>query len=162
MFRTTPDHPNPAPAPGLAQGSPANCRIRVMPIIEAAELSSLWSEPPGFGHNGGLPLDAPRRPGRPTCWLECLDDPPSDGCEYVPTAESLKAWIDRRWDEWFENPIAELEHRDAIREQVFGAAYGTQKLETSARYEVHLDRKLERTLSMLIRLRDLRPPKEPG
>jgi hypothetical protein len=91
-----------------------------------------------------------------TCWLKCLDDPPSDGCEYVPAAESLKAWIDRRWDEWFEEPIAELEHREAIREQAFGSAYGTNRLETSVRYEVHLDRKLERTLTMLIRLRDLR------
>ena len=30
------------------------------------------------------------------------------------------------------------------------------KLERLSRYEVHLDRKLERTLAMLFRLRDLR------
>jgi hypothetical protein len=97
-----------------------------------------------------------------SAWLECLDDPPRDGSKYVPTAESLKAWIDRHWDEWFEEPIAELEHRDAIREQAFGAAYGTNRLEAPARYEVHLDRKLERTLAMLIRLRDLRRIREPA
>jgi hypothetical protein len=91
-----------------------------------------------------------------SCWLGCLSDPPRDG-QYAPTAEALKEWIDRRWDEWFEQPIAELEHRDAIREQAFGAAYATNRLETPARYEVHLDWKLERALSMLIRLRDLRP-----
>jgi hypothetical protein len=32
----------------------------------------------------------------------------------------------------------------------------TDKLERLGRYEVHLDRKLERTLSMLLRLKDLR------
>jgi hypothetical protein len=55
-------------------------------------------------------------------------------------------------------PIAELEHRDAIREQAIGAAYASPRLEVIARYEVHLDRKLERTPSPLLRLRDLRQP----
>jgi hypothetical protein len=91
-------------------------------------------------------------------WLECLDDPPTDGLRYQATAEALAAWIQRRWAEWYEEPIAELEHRDAIREQAIGAAYASQRLEVTARYEVHLDRKLERTLSMLLRLRDLRQP----
>jgi hypothetical protein len=92
-------------------------------------------------------------------WSECLAEPPDDGLEYTPTAEALKAWIDHHWEEWFEQPIAELEHRDAIKEQAFGTAYATQNLETPARYEVHLDRKLERTLAMLLRLKDLRTAK---
>ena len=95
-------------------------------------------------------------------WSECLAEPPEDGCDYAPTAAALKDWIDRHWDEWFEGPIAELEHRDAIREQAFGTSYATHKLETPARYEVHLDRKLERTLSMLIRLRELQRTEKPG
>jgi hypothetical protein len=88
-------------------------------------------------------------------WLECLDD---DGLDYKPTAEALETWIRRHWVEWFDGPIAELEHRDAIREQAIGSAYATQRLESTARYEVHLDRKLERTLAMLIRLKELRQP----
>jgi hypothetical protein len=91
-------------------------------------------------------------------WLECLDDPPTDGLSYQATAEALAAWIQRRWAEWYEGPIAELEHREAIKEQAVGAAYASQRLEVIGRYEVHLDRKLERTLSMLLRLRDLRQP----
>ncbi len=43
-----------------------------------------------------------------------------------------------------------------IREQAFGEAFDPDKLERLGRYEVHLDRKLERTLTMLIRLQDLR------
>jgi hypothetical protein len=89
-------------------------------------------------------------------WLECLEDAPTDDATYNATAEALQAWLRRHWADWYEEPIAELEHRDAIREQAFGSAYATQRLEVTARYEVHLDRKLERTLAMLIRLRELR------
>lgn len=89
-------------------------------------------------------------------WLECLAERPADGLTYAPTADALTAWISHHWKEWYENPIAEFEHRDAIRDQAIGAAYGTQRVEVVARYEVHLDRKLERTLAMLVRLRELR------
>jgi len=95
-------------------------------------------------------------------WLECLEDSSDDDPSCRPSAEGLEAWIRRHWTKWYEWPIAELEHRDAIREQAFGSAYGTQRLEGTARYEVHLDRKLERTLAMLIRLRELRRPSVPG
>ena len=70
----------------------------------------------------------------------------------------LEAWIRRHWTEWYEWPIAGLEHRDAIREQAIGVRLCHQRLEATARYEVHLDRKLERMLAMLIRLRELRQP----
>jgi hypothetical protein len=43
-----------------------------------------------------------------------------------------------------------------IREQAFGEALDPDKLERLARYEVHIDRKLERMLAMLLRLKDLR------
>jgi hypothetical protein len=91
-------------------------------------------------------------------WLNCLANPPADGLRYQPTAEALAAWLRRHAKEWYEQPIVELEHRDAIREQAFGSAYATPRLEVTTRYEVHLDRKLERTLAMLVRLRELRRP----
>ena len=43
-----------------------------------------------------------------------------------------------------------------LREQAFGEALDPDKLERLGRYEVHLDRKLERMLAMLLRLKDLR------
>ena len=43
-----------------------------------------------------------------------------------------------------------------IREQAFGEALDADKLERLGRYEVHLDRKLEQMLAMLLRLKDLR------
>ena len=94
-------------------------------------------------------------------WQECLSDRPADGMTYAPTVDALRAWIDRYWKEWYEDPIAELEHRDAIRDHALGAAYAAHDLDVPARYEVHLDRKLERTLAMLIRLQELRPATVP-
>ncbi len=95
-------------------------------------------------------------------WLECLEESDADDTTYRPTAEALEAWLRRHWTEWYDEPIAELQHRDAIREQAIGSAYAGQRLEVTARYEVHLDRKLERTLSMLFRLRELRQLALPG
>jgi len=57
---------------------------------------------------------------------------------------------------WFETRRKELTNRPLIREQAFGEALDPDKLERLGRYEVHLDRKLERVLSMLLRLKDLR------
>ena len=58
---------------------------------------------------------------------------------------------------WFENRRIELANRPLIREQAFGEALDPDKLERLGRYEVHLDRKLERMLTMLLRLKELRP-----
>jgi hypothetical protein len=94
-------------------------------------------------------------------WQDSLSEPP-DGLTYTPTAEALLAWISHHWKELYEQPLAELRHRDAIRDQALGAAYATHHLDVPARYEVHLDRKLERTLAMLLRLRELRRPEVPS
>ena len=57
---------------------------------------------------------------------------------------------------WFESRKEELTNRPLIRDQAFGEALDPDKLERLGRYEVHLDRKLERMLAMVIRLKDLR------
>jgi hypothetical protein len=57
---------------------------------------------------------------------------------------------------WFENRRKELANRPLIRDQAFGDALDPNKLERLGRYEVHLDRKFERMLTMLLRLKDLR------
>ena len=47
--------------------------------------------------------------------------------------------------------MKELTNRPLIREQAFGESLDPDKLERLGRYEVHLDRKLERMLAMLLR-----------
>ena len=71
-------------------------------------------------------------------------------------AESLRRFLEGEVLPWFENRKKELANRPLIREQAFGEALDPDKLERLGRYEVHLDRKLERMLTMLLRLKELR------
>jgi hypothetical protein len=71
-------------------------------------------------------------------------------------AEGLRRFLEDEVLPWFEARKKELANRPLIREQAFGESLDPDKLERLGRYEVHLDRKLERTLAMLLRLKDLR------
>jgi hypothetical protein len=84
------------------------------------------------------------------------DDLGEDEEAASPDAESLHRFLEGKVLPWFENRTKELANRPLIREQAFGEALDPHKLERLGRYEVHLDRKLERMLTMLIRLKELR------
>jgi hypothetical protein len=71
--------------------------------------------------------------------------------------EGLRRFLESDVLPWFENRKKELANRPLIREQAFGESLDPDKLERLGRYEVHLDRKLERMLTMLLRLKELRP-----
>jgi hypothetical protein len=70
--------------------------------------------------------------------------------------KGLRRFLEDEVLPWFDNRKKELANRPLIREQAFGEALDPDKLERLGRYEVHLDRKLERMLAMLLRLRELR------
>jgi hypothetical protein len=63
----------------------------------------------------------------------------------------LRSFLEDEVLPWFERRKLELANRPLIRDQP-----DPNKLERLGRYEVHLDRKLERMLAMLLRLKDLR------
>jgi hypothetical protein len=71
-------------------------------------------------------------------------------------ADGLRRFLETEVLPWFETRKKELANRPLIRDQAFGEALDADKLERLGRYEVHLDRKLERMLAMLLRLKDLR------
>jgi hypothetical protein len=71
-------------------------------------------------------------------------------------AEGLRHFLEDKVMTWFEDRKTELANRPLIREQAFGEALNPDRLERLGRYEVHLDRKLERMLTMLLRLKELR------
>ena len=71
-------------------------------------------------------------------------------------AECLRRFLEGEVLPWFDNRKKELENRPLIREQAFGEALDPDKLERLGRYEVHLDRKIKRMRTMLLRLKDLR------
>jgi hypothetical protein len=71
-------------------------------------------------------------------------------------AAGLRRFLEGKVLPWFEDRKRELENRPLIRDQVIGESLNPDRLERLGRYEVHLDRKLERMLAMLLRLKDLR------
>jgi hypothetical protein len=52
--------------------------------------------------------------------------------------------------------MKEAECTPAIKVQTLGEGLQVHRLEKLNRYETHLDRKFERTLAMLLKLKDLR------
>jgi hypothetical protein len=68
----------------------------------------------------------------------------------------LRRFLENEVLPWFEDRKKKLANRPLIRDQAFGEALDPDKLERLGRYEVHLDRKLERMLTMLLRLKELR------
>ena len=93
-------------------------------------------------------------------WVDHLARKPDelDEGEKPATADpdDLRRFLQGEVLPWFENRKKELAHRPLIREQAFGESLDPDKLERLGRYEVHLDRKFERMLTMLLRLKDLR------
>ena len=55
----------------------------------------------------------------------------------------------------FKDVVTKHRHAPAIRQQLIGLSYATDRMDGVARYETHLDRKFERVLAMLLKLKDL-------
>jgi hypothetical protein len=95
-------------------------------------------------------------------WEEVLgwepDDYEEDEKPYTTNSADLLRFLKEKVVPWYEVRRKELDNRPLIRAQAFGEALDPDRMERLGRYEVHLDRKLERTLAMLIRLQDLRRP----
>jgi hypothetical protein len=75
---------------------------------------------------------------------------------FTADVASLRRFLEGKVLPWFDSRRTEIANRPLLREQAFGESLDPDKLERLGRYEVHLDRKLERMLSMLLRLKDLR------
>lgn len=96
-------------------------------------------------------------------WMETLEDWADEpDPEYEATVESLTGWLEEETIAYFREQESALANRDMIREHALGEAMTANAFERVARYEVHLDRKLERTLAMLMKLKDLRQEADPA
>ena len=93
-------------------------------------------------------------------WDDMISRDPEDVDEdedpFTADSDGLRRFIEKELRPWYVQRRKELENRPLIRAQAFGQSLDPDKLSRLARYEVHLDRKLERTLAMLLRLQDLR------
>jgi hypothetical protein len=89
--------------------------------------------------------------GSAESWAECLED--EDG---EATAESLTKHIDDFLLPLCRGMVLEVDSHEAIKAQTLGEGLQAHRLEKLNRYETHLDRKFERTLAMLLKLKALR------
>ncbi len=93
-------------------------------------------------------------------WNDLLETDPDDLDEgqepFTADPDALRRFIETEVLPWYDRRRTELANRPLIRDQAFGESLNGEKLEVLARYEVHLDRKLERMLTMLLRLKELR------
>ena len=129
------------------------CRLSCRPTIIST------TSPNCFRSCDALTLEMLREDTR-GWWADTLAGGPdalNEGGE-PPTAnaEGLRRFLEADVLPWFEDRRKELANRPLIREQAFGESFDPDKLEPLGRYEVHLDRKFERTLAMLLRLKGLR------
>lgn len=75
---------------------------------------------------------------------------------YQATAEGLAEFIRDSLEPICYRMVKEAEFTPAIKAQTLGEGLQAHRLEKLHRYETHLDRKFERTLAMLLKLKDLR------
>jgi hypothetical protein len=104
--------------------------------------------------------------GTREAWAEQLtwksDDYDTHVKPYTADAASLQRYLESEILPWYDKQRAQIIAQPLVRAQALGESLDPDKLERLGRYEVHLDRKLERTLSTLIRLQELRRTKSPG
>jgi len=84
-------------------------------------------------------------------WESCVAEE-----EYTADALGLESFITEQLSPACHQQEKESRHHDAIVNQTIGEGLQAYRLEKLSRYETHLDRKFERTLAMLIKLKDLR------
>jgi hypothetical protein len=84
-------------------------------------------------------------------WQQYVEDE-----EYAADDEGLATFIQMHLDPLCIRQEKEARHHEAIKNQTLGEGLKAYQLEKLSRYETHLDRKFERTLGMLIKLKDLR------
>ncbi len=86
-------------------------------------------------------------------WQAFMED---GGEEHPATAEGLADFIRDHLEPVCVRIEKEARHHEAIKAQALGEGLQVHRLEKLTRYETHLDRKFERTLAMLLKLKELR------
>lgn len=84
-------------------------------------------------------------------WQESVEDD-----EFPATAEGLSEFIQDHLEPLCLSMKKEAQHHAAIKAQTLGEGLRAYQLEKLNRYETHLDRKFQRTLVMLVKLKELR------
>lgn len=76
--------------------------------------------------------------------------------QYIGNAQGLRSFINEVLDPLIIQMDKEARYHEDIKNQALGQGLIAYKLQQLSRYETHLDRKFERTLGMLIKLKEIR------
>ena len=90
-------------------------------------------------------------PGSAASWIDTVEDGDATGF-----ADDLAKYIHEFLLPFCRQMALEVNSHEAIRAQTLGEGLQAHRLEKLNRYETHLDRKFERTLAMLLKLKELR------
>ena len=89
-------------------------------------------------------------------WQDRITYDFEDGEDFNANATDLLRFLTKHLLPAHDAREIQIKSRPVVQAQAFGESFDPNRLEVLARYEVHLDRKLERTLTMLLSLKDLR------
>lgn len=84
-------------------------------------------------------------------WLEHVEEE-----EYAADEDGLMQFIQTQLLPLCQSIECNARNHSAIKAQALGEGLQPQRLEKLSRYETHLDRKFERTLAMLLKLKEMR------
>lgn len=84
-------------------------------------------------------------------WADNLEDG-----DATATADDLSKYLNDFLLPFCRQMVVEVQGHEAIKAQTLGEGLQAHRLEKLNRYETHLDRKFERTLAMLLKLKELR------
>ena len=90
-------------------------------------------------------------PGSAESWADKLEDG-----DTAATADDLAKYVNEFLLLFCRQMVVEAHGHEAIKAQTLGEGLQAHRLEKLNRYETHLDRKFERTLAMLLKLKELR------
>ncbi|MDG2205168.1 MAG: hypothetical protein P8M79_07950 [Alphaproteobacteria bacterium] len=90
-------------------------------------------------------------------WTDVLEDEEDDrGIERTATAESLFGWLELEAIPLIAGTERGLVYAGHVRNQAYGESLNPAKFNELARWEAHLDRRMEKTLALLLKLRSAR------
>lgn len=91
------------------------------------------------------------RAGSQDWWRQFVEEE-----EYTPDAEGLAEFIREHLEPFCSRIEIKARHHYSIKAQALGEGLQVYRLDGLTRYETHLDRKFERTLAMLLKLKQFR------
>jgi hypothetical protein len=93
-------------------------------------------------------------------WLDIVEE--GEDVNETPreaSPKSLAEWIESEALPWIANSERRLIHVDEVRSQAYGESLDPRRYNELGKWEAYLDRKFEKTVSMLVRFKQLRMEK---